>query len=274
MRPGHGREDVLHVLYGTGANGKTTFIECILGMMGDYAMPAAPGLLLHKHNEQHPTERADLWGKRFIASVEVGEARRLNEETVKQMTGRDSIKGRFMHKDFFSFASTHKLFLAANHKPDIRGSDHAIWRRVKLWPFVVTFYDPSENREPVMDVTLLEKLKTEWPGILRWCVEGCVAWLRTGLATPKLVSEATAGYRAESDRIGLFIAEKCHVSANAEVGATELYAAYRAWADAGSEYMANQKRFGEAMSERGYARKPHGTTRRKHYFGIGLADEG
>lgn len=268
------REDVLHVLYGTGANGKTTLIEAILGLMGDYAMPAAPGLLLARRNDQHPTERADLWGKRFVASVEVGEGRSFNEELVKQLTGRDSIKGRFMHKDFFTFPPTHKLFLAANHKPEIRGTDYAIWRRIKLWPFNVTFHDPSEGVAPVKDVALPERLIAERPGILRWCVEGCLAWNRESLVAPEAVSIATQGYRDESDRIGEFLESRCRTSEGSVVGATELYLAYKIWAEANGESVLNQKRFGGSMVDRGFSAKPHGSERRKHYFGVELMSLG
>lgn len=258
------RDHILHVLYGTGANGKSTLTEAMIGMLGDYAMMAAPGLLLRKRNEQHPTERAALWGKRLIACMETGEGRRLDEELVKQLTGNDTITARFMRADFFSFKPSHKLLLGTNHKPEVRGTDHAIWRRIQLWPFAVTIPDAQQDHE------LPDKLKTEWPGILRWCVDGCLEWQRVGLAAPQLVTAATAAYRAESDRIASFVDEHCTIDPDAKVAACDLYASYKAWAESGGEETLKQKRFGEAMTERGYSRVPFGPTRRKHYLGIGL----
>ncbi len=238
------REHVLHVLYGSGANGKTTLIEAIIGMLGNYAMTAAPGLLLARHSEQHPTERADLWGKRFVSSVETGEGRRFNEELVKQLTGNDTIKARFMRQDFFEFSPTHKLFLATNHKPEVRGTDRAMWRRIQLWPFLVTIPDAEQDRE------LPEKLKAESPGILRWCVGGCIAWQRKGLAAPDSVLAAPRAYREESDMIGQFIQECCAVGESKEVRGGVLYWAYTAWCgDDGHKPLSNPN-FSKRLLER------------------------
>ncbi len=164
-------EQVLLFLYGTGANGKSTLINALMEAMGDYALQAAPELLTVKASA-HPTELADLKGARFVASVEVEDGKHLAESLVKQMTGGDRIKARFMRADFFEFSPTHKVFLAANHKPEVRGTDTGIWRRIKTVPFDVTI--PKGERDPA----LLAKLRDELPGILRWAVEGCLLWQR------------------------------------------------------------------------------------------------
>lgn len=253
------REHILHVLYGTGANGKTTLVETIIGILGDFGMTAAPGLLLARHSEQHPTERADLWGKRFVASVETGEGRRFNEELIKQLTGNDTIKARFMRKDFFEFSPTHKLFLATNHKPEVRGTDHAIWRRIRLWPFDVTIPDAEQDKE------LPEKLKAEWPGILRWCVGGCIAWQRQGLAAPDPVLAATREYREESDLIGHFIAECCEVGESKEVRGGVLYWTYSTWCgDNGHKPLSNMN-FSKRLLERGGITRPQSGAYRVYY---------
>jgi len=237
------REHVLHVLHGSGANGKSTLIECILGMMGDYAGSAAPALLLSSRNDRHPTERADLLGKRFVATVETGADRRLNEELVKQLTGGDRIKGRFMHKDFFEFAPTHKLLLATNHKPEIRGTDHAIWRRVYLWPFSVIIPDDEQ------DGKLKEKLREEWPGILLWCVEGCLEWQQHGLSAPQPVLAASAEYRIESDVIAQFLEECCTLDPDLEAPGGKLYTLYAAWCKANGHRAMNNRRFSVSLLE-------------------------
>lgn len=154
-------EQVLLFLYGTGANGKSTLINAVMEAMGDYAMQAAPELLRVKQSA-HPTELAELKGARFVASVEVEEGKYLAESLVKQMTGGNRIKARFMRADFFEFAPTHKVFLAANHKPDVRGTDIGIWHRIKMVPWDVTI--PKEERDPALPA----KLRAELPGILRW----------------------------------------------------------------------------------------------------------
>ena len=129
------RENVLFIMHGDGANGKTTLVEAIMYVLGDYAKSAAPDLLLQKRNESHPTGVADLMGARFVSSVEVDDGRKLNEAQVKRLTGRDTVKARFMRQDFFDFSPSHKLFMAANHKPEVQGTDKGIWRRIRLIPF-------------------------------------------------------------------------------------------------------------------------------------------
>ncbi|MGH7378091.1 MAG: DNA primase family protein, partial [Candidatus Methylomirabilales bacterium] len=140
------REQVLQFLHGTGANGKTTFLNAILDAVGDYGKQAAPELLTIKYGTEHPTGLADLRGCRFVASIEVEEGKRLAEVLVKQLTGGDRLKARFMRENFFEFTPTHKIFLAVNHKPVIRGTDHAIWRRIRLVPFTVTIPDAEQDK--------------------------------------------------------------------------------------------------------------------------------
>lgn len=238
------RDHILHILCGGGANGKTTLIECIIGLLGDYGMPAAPGLLLQKHNEQHPTERADLRGKRFVADEELGEGQRLNEQTVKRLTGGNTIKGRLMHKDFFDFPPTHKLFLATNHKPEVHGRDFGIWRRVHLWPFAVTIADADQDKQ------LPEKLKAEWSGILAWLLVGCLDWQRIGLAAPEAVVAATNAYREESDLLGHFIGDCCETGDGKEVGGGILYTAYRLWCEDNGHRAMSNPNFSKRLLER------------------------
>jgi len=190
-------EHILAVLYGTGANGKSTSLNALLEAAGDYGMQAAPDLLVAKKGA-HPTEVADLFGKRLVASIEVEDGRRLAESLVKQLTGGDKVRARRMRQDFWQFDPTHKVFMAVNHKPEVRGTDTAIWRRIRLIPFTETI-QPSEQ-----DKKLPEKLRGELSGILAWVVEGCLEWQREGLQAPKEVRKATGQYRSEMDVIGAF----------------------------------------------------------------------
>jgi P4 family phage/plasmid primase-like protien len=240
-------EQVLPFLHGPGANGKTTMLNTVLEMMGDYGQQAAPDLLLAKRGS-HPTELADLFGARLVASVEVEDGRRLAESLVKQLTGGDRIKARRMREDFWEFAPTHKVFLAANHKPVVRGTDHAIWRRIKLVPFDVVI--PKEAQDP----RLPEKLRAELPGILAWAVRGCLAWQREGLGEPVEVRAATDKYRHESDVLSGFVDECCVVRPDAWCKFADLWQAYTRWCEESNEHPETKRRFGDSLTERGFER--------------------
>jgi putative DNA primase/helicase len=253
-------EQCLWFLHGRGANGKTTLMRTLLAMLGDYAWQAVPELLLQKRADAHPTERADLFSRRLVATIEVEEGKRLAEALVKLLTGGDRITARRCYQNFFEFAPTHKLFLVANHKPTVRGTDHAVWRRIKLVPFDVTI--PDDEKDP----QLSDKLAGEWPGVLAWCVAGCLAWQRDGLGEPKEITSATATYRAEQDLLAGFIAGACCVSAEVKVQASVLYDRYKDWS---GDHETSQKAFTRAMEERGYPSE-RGYANRQFYKGIGL----
>ena len=243
------REHLLFVLWGLGRNGKSVFIEAILGMLGDYGRKAPPDLLMVKKGEVHPTERAVLHGARFVPVVETGEGRWLHEVTVKELTGSDTISARRMREDFWEFEPTHHLWMATNHKPTIKGTDEGIWSRISLVNFNV--FIPEAER----DRSLGEKLKAEWSGILAWAVRGCLAWQRDGLQEPTAVKEATARYRSDMDVLGDFIEEKCVEFPEAWAKVSELYKAYDTWAKASGEKALNKKDFGTRLGERGFESK-------------------
>lgn len=257
-------EALLWLAYGGGANGKTSLLGTVEAVLGDYAQPAAPDLLL-AGRDQHPTGMADLKGARLVLTSELDDGKRLAEATVKQLTGGDVIKARVMRGDFFRFTPTHHLWVQTNHRPEVRGTDTGIWRRLRLVPFETTI-PPSEQ-----DPRLGEKLRAEADGILAWLVAGCLAWAAHGLAEPLVVQMATADYRAEQDALGAFLTECCVEQAGASVTAADLYAAYRTWADATGEYQLNQRRLGQQLAERNLERRKHGPHRRWSWFGIGLA---
>jgi putative DNA primase/helicase len=253
-------EEALMILHGTGDNGKTTLVNAVLDALGDYAMEAPPDLILAKRGS-HPTELADLFGARFVSATETDEGRRLAESLVKQLTGRDRIKARRMREDFWQFDPTHTIFLATNHKPEVRGTDHAIWRRIKLVPFEVKIPEAEKDR------VLPRKLRTEMPGILAWIVRGCLDYQREGLGVPEEVRDATEGYRSEMDVLAAFLEERCVVNQRASAGASALYGAYKEWcADAG-EAAISQRKFGRQLGERGFVKDKSGTI---IWHGIGL----
>jgi putative DNA primase/helicase len=237
-------EHILAVLYGTGANGKSTILNALLATLGDYGMQAAPDLLVAKKGS-HPTEVADLFGMRLVASIEVEDGRRLAESLVKQLTGGDKVRARRMRQDFWQFDPTHKVLMAVNHKPEVRGTDTAIWRRLRLIPFTETI-PPAEQ-----DKKLPEKLQAELPGILAWAVEGCLEWRREGLQAPAEVRKATGQYRSEMDVIGAFLQDECEVGPGLRVPFTELYSRYEQWCEEGGERAETRRKFNARLKERG-----------------------
>lgn len=245
---GHRGEHLLPILWGGGANGKSTFLGALQHVLKDYANSAAPGLLIQRGGSEHPTGLADLQGRRMVVVSETGEAGRLNEEQVKAMTGGDTITARRMRQDFFTFKPTHLLMLQTNHRPKVTGNDEGIWRRLRLIPFAVTV--PPERRDPLLP----DKLKAEASGILAWAYRGWQAYQRDGMPTPDKVKAATNEYRDASDQIGGFLEEATDPGEYFSVEAGELYRCYSQWCDDNGDRPRNQREFGMRLSERGFER--------------------
>ena len=258
------REHVLLVLHGTGRNGKSTLLETLIEILGDYAKPSAPDLLMQKRNDTHPTEIAELKGMRLVACVETEEGHRLKEGLVKRLTGGDTQKGRFIHQDWFEFRQTHKLFLAVNRKPDIRGTDEGIWSRIRLIPFDVKIDDDKQ------DPKLMQKLIKEAPGILAWAVQGCLDWQNEGLGNPQEVRQASTNWRQDADVVGRFIEDRCIIKESATAPGGLLYSEYQDWCDSQGERPNSNKIFAEKLREKGCerVRPKKGST----WKGIGLLD--
>jgi putative DNA primase/helicase len=245
---GDTREQCLHLMHGTGSNGKTTFLEVLTDLFGDYGTQADFATFLEsKRDGGIRNDIARLAGARLVRSSEVGEGKRLNESMVKTLTGTDTISARFLYTEAFEFRPIFKLWLAVNDKPVIRGTDFAIWRRVRLLPFLVSFTGSAK------DDTLRDALRRELPGILNWCLRGTAAWFEEGLKPPAVVTLFTEQYRAESDVLGHFIDECCHLESGSKTSATELYSTYKRWAEEGKEYVWSQTVFGRRLEVRGHA---------------------
>ena len=239
-------EHVLFVCYGTGGNGKSVMLNTLLDMLGDYGRKAAPELLMHKESDRHPTEVADLFGARFTASIEIEAGRRLAEALVKDLTGGDRRKARRMREDFWEYEPTDKMWLAVNHKPEVKGSDMGIWRRLLLVPFTVTI--PPEQR----DKHLREKLRDEWPGILAWAVRGCREWEAYGLCPPEAVTGATDQFRAEMDWLLRFVSDCCKCVRGAASPCDEIFNKHLEWRAQEGYDKISRNYFGRKMTEAGY----------------------
>jgi putative DNA primase/helicase len=257
------REQVLVIAYGEGANGKGTFFNTVTYTLGkDYAGCAPPQLLISSPKfPRHPTELADLFGRRLIIAHESRDGDSFNEELVKQLIGGDPIKGRRCFENFWEFDPTHKVVLQTNHKPHVSGEDNAIWRRLRLLPFVVQFWSPNdpirtagERPERLrQDKALAGKLMAEAAGILAWIVRGAVEWYRDGLGAAAAVTDATRMYRDSESIVGQFIADECITGPDRKQTAAKLYKHFRQYrTDAGEGFIPSQKRFAKSMERLGY----------------------
>lgn len=278
------REHVLVFLHGGGRNGKSLYLNTVKAVLGDYATTLDPSAIIASAGDAHPTALTDLEGRRFVTTIEVADGRRFAEASVKSLTGGDVVKARRMRQDFYEFEPTHKIFLAANHKPEIRGMDEAIWRRVKIVPFQVTFVDDDRQVAPPLrlkqDRGLGERLAAEAPGILAAMVRGCLEWQRDGLGEPPAVTDATRGYRDEMDSIGRFLAERCTVVDDPALRTTRsptrykfagLYQAYDSWArDTGYDPM-SKRAFAEELTRRGFEKSESNGVTYRH--GLGLVED-
>jgi P4 family phage/plasmid primase-like protien len=240
------REHALFFLHGIGGNGKGVFINTLTAVLGDYAVVAGIDTFTASQGDRHPTDLAMLRGARMVTAQETEEGRRWAEAKIKAMTGGDPISARFMRADFFTYMPQFKLVIAGNHKPGLRNVDEAIRRRFHLIPFDVKI--SAGERDP----HLPEKLKIEWPGILQWAIEGCLAWQREGLANPAVVAAATETYFEGEDAVGQWLNECCVTGKTHQCGSSVLFSSWMKWAEQAGEHAGSQKRFSQTLVARGF----------------------
>lgn len=251
-------------LFGTGNNGKSTFLELLRHIFGDYAsnIQADTIMVQQKSGNSASSDIARLQGSRLVTCSETAEGVRLNEPLIKQMTGDDVMTVRKLYCEEFEFHPEFKLWMATNHKPTIRGTDKGIWRRIHMIPFEA---DIPANQ---VDKNLKYKLAEESESILKWIVEGCLLWQKEGLQMPKKVLDAVKEYRKEMDTISGFLESCCIMQG--EVKASVLYAVYAKWADENGEYCFPNSKFGLEMAKK--FQRTHKKTG-WYYSGISLNDD-
>ncbi len=243
------RERVLAMLWGGGKNGKSTLVELLQDVMGDYAQNTDVETILAKKYVGVGNDVAALRGARLVSCAEVESGRRLAESKVKQLTGSDTVTARYLFGEPFDFRPEFKLWCSTNNKPEIVGTDDAIWDRIRLIPFTQRF--DGTRRDP----KLPEKLREELAGVFAWMVSGCLEWQEHGLGEPEAVRDATEQYREEMDTLAAFLADRCVVRPGAFVLAEDLYKSYGWWCDVAGERQDPLKRFVSRLSERGFERK-------------------
>ena len=257
-------EQVAFFPYGDGLNGKSTAQDTLSDILGSYAMNIQPESLMVKHGSSGGpnSDIARLKGARMVVTSESNEGERLNEGLLKQLTGGDKITARRLYGNEFEYIPQFKLWFNTNHKPNIRGTDKGIWRRIVLIPFTVTI--PANK----VDKNLKYKLMSEAPGILSWMIDGCLKWQQDGIFIPLEMQQAVSEYRTEMDIVQQFLNECCEELPGAMVSASDLYKAYARWADDSGEYKMTKTMFGRKMAEKREKVRKSGDGR---YFYSGLA---
>lgn len=254
-------EQVLHFLYGLGANGKSVLCEIMSALLGDYAVVVSPDLIMLKRHSGIPNDVARLRGARAALMNETSQGSRFDEAKLKDLTGGDSLTARYLHREFFDFQPTHKLLIRGNHKPAIAGTDEGIWRRLRLVPFTVQI--PTDEQ----DLELLQKLRGELPGILNWAIAGCLEWQRGGLKPPKCVLDAVSEYRHEADTLGRFIDEHCNVRNLGQVKTGTFFKHYQLFCEHAGERWIPAKDLPLEMVRRGFEHK-RGAQGQRLYLGL------
>ncbi len=260
---GENSEHALVFVYGGGGNGKSVFLNAIADIMGDYAVTAAMDTFEASKSNRHPTDLAMLRGARLVTASETEEGRAWAEQRIKSITGGDPITARFMRQDFFTYKPQFKLTIVGNHMPVLHNVDDAARRRFNIVPFL------CKPEEP--DPKLAEKLRAEYPAILRWMSDGCLLWQRDRLPRTKIVTDATAEYFAEQDLFQQWLDACCDVLMNNDARfdhVSRLYCSWKCFAEQAGERSGSAKSFSQQMRRRGFKSGRTGSTRLFHYVRI------
>ena len=269
---GDTKEHALFFVHGHGGNGKSVFLNTVAGILADYATTASMETFTAQKFAQHSTELAMLVGSRLVSASETEADRYLAESRIKQLTGGDPITARFMRQDNFTFQPQFKLMIIGNHEPRIRFVDDAIRRRFNVLPFTFKPQNPDKDLE--------KKLKSEWPQILQWMIEGCIDWQTNGLIRPAKVVAATEDYFDEQDIFGQWLNTKCTINLKIDYFKTPFSKAYESWCEFADEFgepHGDKKSLGSRLKKRGIesTTKINSQTGKKerHYIGIIITDK-
>jgi putative DNA primase/helicase len=259
MLSGDTKEHSLLFIHGGGGNGKSVFLNTLAGILAAYAKSAAMDTFTASTMDKHPTDLAMLHGARLVTASETEEGRAWAESRIKQMTGGDKIEARFMKQDFFEYIPQFKLLLVGNHQPTLRNVDDAAKRRFNIVPFI--------HKPPTPDRNLEAKLRAEWPGILRWMIDGCLDWQKNGLTRPQVVLDATSEYFTEQDSIRQWIEERCETGKSTLTDTSaNLFRSWTTWANANGEKPGTAKWFAQALRAHGF--NPFRKNKARGFFGI------
>jgi putative DNA primase/helicase len=260
---GSTREHALIFIHGGGGEGKTTFVNAISSVMGDYAKAAAMETFTAAKYDRHPTEIARLHGARLVHTSETESGRPWAESRIKHLTGGDPVTAHFMRQDDFTFTPAFKMIIIGNHRPRLKNVDDAMRRRLNMVPFA--------RKPPNPDPNLEEKLRQEHPGILKWMIEGCLDWQRYDLIRPAAVSEATEAYFKDQDVLGQWIEDECDLEPdnfNKFEMANTLFRSWQRYASAAGVNPGTSAEFSDTLQNRGVEKRR--TKNGQTYRGITL----
>jgi putative DNA primase/helicase len=246
MLTGDVREECFLFLHGPGGSGKGTLVKCFADILGDYSATISMEAMTETKTQRHPQELAKLASARFVYASETEEGRRWNEALVKWLTGRDKITAHFMRENDFEFYPKFKLLIYGNHIPHLKSVGEEMRRRVHLIEYAGSLSD--EER----DTTLKDRLVEEYPAILHTMIRGCIEWLDAGLGKPESVSDATNHYLQSEDTLGMWFEDNINRDPTARALSGDVYRDFKRWADSAGEYVMSQKRFVQAMRQRGF----------------------
>jgi putative DNA primase/helicase len=255
-------EQTMFILFGSGANGKSTFLNTVMYLLGEYALATPTETFMRKNGDQNTNDIARLRGTRFVTTTEAEQGRRLSESLIKKITGNDQLTARFLYGEYFNFMPTFKIFMATNHKPTIKGTDYGIWRRIKLIPFTTRI--PEDKQDKHLEL----KLREEASGILNWLLEGAMRWKQERLKIPAAILNATDEYRGEMDVIGNFLKECCVQHPGASIRIRELFKAYQEWCEENNEHAVSERFLGLRLKEMGFERTR--TAEARYWSGLAL----
>jgi putative DNA primase/helicase len=261
-------EQVIFMAYGTGANGKSTFVEVIRHVLGDYAYNLPFSAFELQNRSAIPNDIAALENRRFVTALETSESARLNEARIKALTGSDPITARFLYGEFFTFVPAAKFWLVFNSFPRVDDDSEGFWRRVRVISFEHQF--PKDKR----DKQLLQKLKAEAPGILNWAIEGALKWQKNGLSTPQIVTQMSEQYRQQSDPLAEFIADCCDLEPDALATSGALWNEYLRWKrQQHDDELVDRTTFGRNLQMRGLTKVKIGPERSRGWRGIRVKND-
>jgi putative DNA primase/helicase len=262
---GSTREQQLTFIFGPGGNGKGVFLAALSGIFGDYSRTASMDTFTASYNEKHSTDVAMLTGARLVTASETEAGKRWDEQRLKSLTGGDLVSARFMRQDNFTFQPQFKLVFIGNNKPEVRNVDDAMRRRIQMVPF--------EVKPKRVDKELGNKLRTEWPAILAWMIQGCLDWQDTGLSIPTIVQTSTEQYFTDEDAVGRWMRECLKLdSPSSLVTSQSLYLSWKEWANRNGEYVGSLKRLSAALMVRNLKRGQDPKTRKLGFIGIELKE--
>ena len=243
---GSTKEQCLFMLLGGGANGKSTLVSLLTKLMGDYAANTAASTLMASSNNQLGDDLIRLAGARLVTAAETEHGQRFAEAKIKSFTGGDMISARPLYGEWVDFIPVGKILLTTNNRPEIRGSDDGIWRRIREIPFNRQFTEAEQDKE------LMTTLTQELPGILNWAIEGCLRWQSEGLIAPQSVTASVTEYRTEMDTVCSFVAEECIIAPHERIQVGSLCQQYSNWCRSSSKQPQTKVQFGKSLTDQGY----------------------